>query len=282
MKKLIALALIVMLVLSFSSCGLQEKLEDKIQGGIKGALEEALDGLKSNDDDESSDEVGSSSTTDGNSDSSDNDTGSGDASNAVDGIIQEAFESGYFTEASAVQALGLKGLSKKAVEPDWDYTIDESKYTTYGDSGRGQIEFIRANGEISDEEYEAWVKKLFDTTAKISDDGYNIQGWSFGDGEIEKTWEEVDLSSYLLTWSYKYNGTIIDVYPQRGEDPEQETEYYQDESGSWVWVNHYKSVAVDVSEGLQKSWDDTWSDLETYFEENEDEIRDALEDAFGE
>ena len=44
---------------------------------------------------------------------------------------------------------------------------------------------------------------------------------------------------------------------------------------------YYNAVEFDIGVGLQKSFDDTWAEMESYFEENEDEIQQALEDYLG-
>jgi hypothetical protein len=218
--------------------------------------------------------------------SSNNDTPTGssgdiDINAAAENLVEDAIEGDAFSEAAAMQALGNRGIEKSAIEPDWAYTIDESKMTTYGDTSHGSVEFIKTDGEISDEEYQAWLKKVFDATAAASDDGHNIQGFAFGNGDVEKTWDEIaNNESFMLVWSYKYNDTIMDVYPECKEDPDRESEVItNEETGSWEIVYHYKSVAVDIATGLQKSFDETMKDAEAAFEEHGDEIEDALRDA---
>ncbi|MDR1394322.1 MAG: hypothetical protein LBJ62_10240 [Bifidobacteriaceae bacterium] len=194
-------------------------------------------------------------------------------------MVNDAIEGDAFSEAAALQSLASRGLEKSDIEPDWSYSIDQEKMTTYGDSNHGSIEFIRTDGEITDEEYLAWLEKVFLATAALSDDGHNIQGFSFGDGDIEKTWDEIANSdAFMLVWSYKYNGTIMDVYPTLEEDPEQESEVIV-EGSAFEIIYHHKSVKLDVTTGLQKSFDETLDEMEDYLDEHGDEIEDVLKDA---
>jgi hypothetical protein len=254
MKKLLALALTLVLCLSLAACSVKDKVQNAVKDAISGE----------------------------NSSGASKEDGKIDIDNAVDNIVKEAITADAFSEEAAAQALSNRGISVKAIAPDWDYIIDDTQYRVYGDSSHGKIEFIKKDGEISTEEYNAWLKKLFEATAAASDDGHNIEGFSFGNGDVEYTWDTfINSESWMKVWAFKYKGTIMDVYPEVNDDPENESEYTQDENGQWGFVYHYKSVAVDIADGLQKSFDETWQEMEDYFAEHEDEIRDALEDFAG-
>ena len=167
-------------------------------------------------------------------------------------------------------------VSIKDVEPGFAYILDDDTKGNYGDDsfcGRGTLFFIKDGSDVTKEEFEAWVKKVFEATAKVSDDGYNIEGYGFGNGEVEKQLEAV-LTGFINTWSYKYNGTILDVYV--------ETKYSSFNTGEKVYGNEYSkdiAVKVEIGVGMQKSWDETVEDVEKAFEENGDEIEKTLEDA---
>ena len=212
--------------------------------------------------------------------SKDNDKKS-DAEKAVDNLIDEVSAPNSYSLEAADKALADRGVSKIAVEPDWEYTVDENKNQAYGDSSHGVIRFTKKFGLMEDEaDYEIWLKKVFDATLKASDDGYNIQGFSFGGGDIEKTWEEfITSESFIQTWSYKYNGVIMDVYVEQTK--EKSSDYGQDDTGAWVWTHYYNGVQVDISTGSQKSWSEYEADMEKAFAEYGDEIEDALKDYVG-
>ena len=208
----------------------------------------------------------------------DGEDGKIDIEKAAENILEDAISNNAFSVAAADASLKARGVSKSAVEPDWPYTVDEEKMQAYGDTSHGVIRFTKKDGYVSDEEYEAWLKKAFSATAAASDDGYNIQGFSWGDGDIEKTWEEfISGESFIVTWSYRYNGTIMDVYVEQAK--EKDSDYDMNEDGEWFWTHYYNGVQIDIADGLQKGWDDMWQDLEDAFEEYGDEIQAALEDA---
>jgi hypothetical protein len=193
----------------------------------------------------------------------------------IGNLVENAITANAFSEEAAFQALGYRGIKKEAIRPDWDYTVDEALYTTYGDTSHGSIEFIKEDGELTKDEYNIWLKKVFEATAAISDDKHNIEGFSYGDGDIELTFDAfINKDSWMQAWSYKYNGTIMDVTVSLEEDRDQESVLNDD----WTWTYHYKSVEIDIANGLQKSWDETWKEMEDYFDEHGDEIEDALKD----
>jgi hypothetical protein len=195
-------------------------------------------------------------------------------SDAVDKALEDAFSGDSFTEKSAAEALKLKGIDENDITPDWDFEIDEELMATYGDSSHGSVMFIKKGDEdLTDDEYNAWLKKVFDATAKASDDGHNIQGFSWGEGDVEKTWEEFIASeSMIITWSYKHKDEIMDVYIERVENPNKESEVTDD----FKFIYHYYAVKVDIATGLQKSMDETLKDAEEALEGHEDEIEEAL------
>jgi hypothetical protein len=65
---------------------------------------------------------------------------------------------------------------------------------------------------------------------------------------------------------------------EKAEDPNKESET-ETVDGQITLKYYYYAGKVDISVGLQKSLDDTMSDVEDAFEEHGDEIKDALESA---
>jgi hypothetical protein len=204
----------------------------------------------------------------------------GNVADAVDKAVSDAFSGNSFSEKAAAQALKDRGIDEKDIEPDFEWEIDEDLMATYGDNSHGSIMFIKkGDDDMTDDEYDAWLKKVFDATAKASDDGHNIQGFSFGDGDVEKTWDEVISSdSFMTTWSYKYKDQIMDVYPDREQNPNKESETITEPDGKWNIVYHYYAVKIDIANGLQKSFDETMKDAEEAIKGHEDEIAEALKD----
>lgn len=266
MKKFTAIVLVLILTVLLAACGAKDAVQDTVRNVISGDSGSEDGGL-------SADE---GSRADG--------EGTIDLENVAANLVEEAIEANSFSVAAARQAIEARGINFSAIEPDWDYTVNEEGYHAYGDSGKGVILFTKAAGLLEDGEYEAWLKKAFEATAAASDDGYNIQGFSFGEGDIEKTWDEfINSESIIQCWSYKYGGAIMDVYVEVAEEKPSELDgdpYWNEELEQTVWpewIYYYNGVQFNVGDGLQKSWDDTWEEVEKAFEENEEEIKKALE-----
>ncbi|MCL1858474.1 MAG: hypothetical protein FWF92_04500 [Oscillospiraceae bacterium] len=168
----------------------------------------------------------------------------------------DALDSYGENNMSPADSFKLKGLEKSAIEPNWAYDLK--------DESSDIMVFNKKDGEVSIEEYNTWLKKIFDTTAKTSDDGYNIEGFMWGNGEVQKTWDDFNNSeSFLKTWSYKYKGIIYDVYTEHISNPDVDDEFFYDEDANeWKWIYHKIGVSVNISEGLQKSWAEYEKELE--------------------
>jgi hypothetical protein len=237
MKKILVIMLVLVFVFSFAACGGKDTGTGSAGGGA-------------------------------------DDSGKVDAAALAEDILEDAVAGNAFSEAAAEAVMQkLAGLGKADVEPEFAYLIDEETMGNYGDSSHATFFFIKDGGDVTTEEYAAWLKKVFDATAKVSDDGYNIQGYGFGEGEIEKSFDEVMDGGLMQVWSYKYNGQIMDVYPSTkyGSFSTGSKTYGTDDSGDI-------GVQIDIAVGMQKSWGEYEDDIEEAFEEHGDEIEDALKD----
>ncbi len=195
-----------------------------------------------------------------------------DGKEVVEKKVKEAEITNRFSEAAAEASMKkLAGLGKADVQPDFSYIIDEDTKANYGDNNHAQYFFIKKDGDISKEEYQAWLKKVFDATASVSDDKHNIQGYGFGKGDVEITFDEVLKKGFMKVWSYKYNGKIMDVYPdtKSGKFSTKEKTYGTAESGDIA-------VKIDIAVGLQKSMSEYEKDIEKAFDEHGDEIEEVL------
>jgi len=186
----------------------------------------------------------------------------------VDSFSVEAVE--YFLEIDA-------GIQLEDLEPDWEWEL-ANEFCAYGDKagngyGHAAIQFTKVEGEITNEEYDAWYNKVFAATAAASQDGYNIIGYEFvGEGEdaLAETTLEESLGGFMQGWAFRVNDKIMVVYISQDYDNDKDSEI-----GNLLY---YNGAEVDIGYGLQKSWNDTMGDLEELFEENEDEIKDAVDD----
>lgn len=188
-------------------------------------------------------------------------------------VIEENVDFDSFS-VDAVEYFLKKAVNMElsAIEPDWEYTIKD--YGAYADDpsnayGHAAICFTKPEGELSDEEYDVWRKKVFDATAAASQDGHNIVGWEFA-GDGKEATDEVSLEDTSGGWGFRYNDTFMVVYVSMDYDTEKDS--------ATAGRLYYDGVEADIAVGLQKSFDETMEDAEQYLEENEDEVKDALED----
>ena len=200
---------------------------------------------------------------------------------AAEDVIEKAMEETEEFESFSVEAvehyLNAYGVDLSELEPKWEWEL-KSKYSTYADDpsdgyGHAVALYSSVGRELTDEEIDDYFAQVFDATAAVSDDGYNIIGYEFvGEGEeatAQVTLEEA-LDSWMPGWGFRYNGKFMVVYVS--------SEYDNDKDSELDRLFYYNGVQFDIGVGLQKSFDDTWAEMEEYFEENEDEIKQALED----
>ena len=184
---------------------------------------------------------------------------------------QEDYEDSLETfspEAAEYYLEKATGIKAADIEPDWEWEF-ASKYSALGEDGRGLFTFTKKDGELTDEEIDTYFKKVFDKTAAVSQDGYNIIGYEFvGEGEnaLDQTTLEDALGGWLQGWAFRVDGTIYTVYVSSEYDNDKESEFDR--------LFYYNAVKVDIAQGMQKGWDDYMSDIE----ENQDEIEEALKD----
>ena len=204
------------------------------------------------------------------------------AGDVISEALEEAEEHDSFSQGAVEYYLKKTvGIKLADIEPDWEWKL-KSDYSAYADtpsttSGHAVITFTKAEGEVTEDEFDAWYKKVFDATAGVSQDGYNIRGYEFaGDGEDalgEVTLDEA-LDSWLMKgWAFRVDGKIFVVYVS--------DEYDNDKDSALGKLFYYDGAKVDIGIGLQKSFGDTMDEAESYMAENEDEIKDALEDYLG-
>ena len=248
MKKLFALLLAMMMVLSLAACG----------GG--GDDDKPPSGTSENTGTETEDKV--------------------DAQDIVDKALEEAEEFESFSIEAVEHYLKAYGIALSDLEPEWDWVL-ANDYCAYADDpsdgyGHAVVQFNRAEGELTDEEMNDYFAAVFAVTAAASDDGYNIIGYEFvGEGEdaLAETTLEDAMDGWMQGWGFRRDGKLMVVYVSNDYDNDKESELDR--------LFYYNAVEFDIGVGLQKSFDDTWAEMEDYFEENEDEIRDALEDYAG-
>lgn len=198
-----------------------------------------------------------------------------DAKDVVEKALEEAEELDSFSEAAVEHYLKAYGISYDELKPVWKYEVGEK--SAYADDpsssyGHAVVIFKNPDGELSDEQIREFYGQLFSVTAAASDDGYNIIGHEFvGEGEnpLAETDLETALDSWMPGWCFRKDGKSMVVYVSEIYDNNKDSEFDR--------LFYYYGVKFDIGVGLQKSFDETWSEMEEYFEENEDEIKEALE-----
>ncbi len=174
----------------------------------------------------------------------------------------------FSVEAAEYYLEKATSIKLSDIEPKWEWEFT-SKYSALGEDGRAKVTFTKKDAELTDEEIDAYFKELFDKTASVSQDGHNIIGYEFvGDGEEatdEVTLEEA-LGGWIQGWGFRYNDKFMVVYVS--------TEYDNDKDSELDRIFYYNGISVEIAEGMQKGWDDYMSDIE----ENEDAIKEAIED----
>ena len=208
----------------------------------------------------------------GSGDEGGNEGGNEGGGTDISGKTQDDFE-WFSVEAAEFYLKNNLGIEFSELDPDWEYMIRQNY--AFSDGDNAAVVFFKSDeSELSDEEMDTYWKKVFDITAGISQDGYNIIGWEFvGEGEdatAEVTFEDAT-SGWMPGWGFRYNDQFYVVYLE---------DHYDNDKESTIdpYRLYYDGVGFDIGLGLQKSFDDTWDDMEQYFEENEDEIKDAIED----
>ncbi len=189
--------------------------------------------------------------------------------------VENAEELDSFSEAAVEHYLKAYDISYEELKPDWEYNVgSKSAYADDPDGGSGHavVIFKKPDGELTDEQIQAYFEQVFRVTAAASDDGYNIIGHEFagdGDDPAAETTLEKALNSFLQGWVFRKDGKNMAVYVSSTYDNDKDSELDR--------LFYYDGVKFDIGVGLQKSFGDTLDDMEEALEEHEDEIKDALD-----
>ncbi len=126
------------------------------------------------------------------------------------------------------------------VDPDFEWKLNGEKQVFAEDPTQlyaaALIWFTKESGEITNDEYNAYLEKLYAATKAISQDGKNIKGQNFvSDGEDPLTERTLEEAKGLMekVWGFRYNDRYYYVHFGQGySDSEKESEignlYYYD------------------------------------------------------
>ena len=155
------------------------------------------------------------------------------------------------------------GLSLSDVAPDFFDVADKDSELNYfyGEQVPGfhaVAAFAKKDGlEISQEEYEAFVRKMYDVTKAKSQDGKNIVGFleaeNAADALAEKPFEKINLKDHIWgqKWCFRMNDVIytceLELKEAKGKNP--------------------MRIGMNLDKTLQKSLDETMKDAEKALED---------------
>ena len=157
------------------------------------------------------------------------------------------------------------GINFKDITPD--FALGEAdKYDFYGDDGHVvTATFKVAEGELSKDEYIKYVRKVYDATKKIADNGINVYGFeeknTLEDASQEKDFDKMiedgkggtlfgmDFYMGMYGWSYIKDGIFYHCSMER--------------KSTKVDGNDFPCKArVQIYKGLQKSLDESMAEAE--------------------
>lgn len=195
--------------------------------------------------------------------------------------VEELVETGLFGKFSreAAQA-GFKGvgLTIEKVAPDYKYITEDSVKAFHGvvykTNRSAMATFIKEDmSDVSREEFEAYVRKIYAVTQEISDDKKVVYGfekhsnadeanaeWPVDDILAQKMFG-MELSSY--DWRFKRNGKFYRITVELMK----------------AGKKYPARLHISYNEALQKSFEESMKDAEKALEDPE--VQEAIKDAFG-
>ena len=122
-------------------------------------------------------------------------------------------------------------LDVSKIAPDFKYEIKEKH--AYGEdpenwNAQAIVVFTKDGGELTNEEYDAWLSKVFAATAAASQDGYNVVGNSTTDNDTASTTQttlEEAVDQLVPHWGFRVGDHVYIVYVSREySDKDRESE----------------------------------------------------------
>ena len=195
-----------------------------------------------------------------------------DTGKVIENLDKQTFDGDKNTpEAAAFWLKKNYKLDIKDLKPDFALsTAEPGKYDFLGEEQLSSYVSYKSDAAISTDDVEAYVKKVYDVTKKVADDGKNVYGWrNSAKHADEKPMEELlkegwmDIFGFKVfsgsyAWSFVKDGIYYDVdvnaFEKKFEGSSDKLPY---------------GVRFTVGKGLQKSMDDTMDDLEKALDDPE-------------
>lgn len=197
-----------------------------------------------------------------------------DAQEVAEKIENEQFSGERKSKAAAQHYFKkMAGIELDNILPDYDYDCQPEDKWFYGEERNALAAFYKTNSlELSRDEYKAYVKKVYEATKKVADEGINIYGFEKKDKQ-EEALSELSLDQLfandekaiiylgMYSWSYRLNGTMLTVSMTLDQTRGDQPKYY---------------ARVQIYPGLTKSFDETLKDAEKALER--EDVQEAIKD----
>lgn len=202
--------------------------------------------------------------------------------NKVDEIVEEAIED--FEKMSDIgkfeSVLKSYKLSLTDVAPDFAYKEknENDKSNFYGKKGQdenvGSALFMKEDGtDVTQEEYDAFVKKLYEATKGVSQDGKNVRGFMLED-QLDGALKELPLDSLtgkklfgmpwnLIDWTFRQGDTFYGV----------STDLKEGKGGK------QNRISFKITKSIQKSIKESMDDAEKAL--SDPEVQKVLKEKLG-
>ena len=200
----------------------------------------------------------------------------------VDEIVEEAIED--FEKMSDIgkfeSVLKSYKLSLTDVAPDFAYKEknENDKSNFYGKKGQdenvGSALFMKEDGtDVTQEEYDAFVKKLYEATKGVSQDGKNVRGFMLED-QLDGALKEQPLDSRtgkklfgmpwnLIDWTFRQGDTFYGV----------STDLKEGKGGK------QNRISFKITKSIQKSIKESMDDAEKAL--SDPEVQKVLKEKLG-
>ncbi len=183
----------------------------------------------------------------------------------VDEVVEKAFRDMSGMEKFASVLKDAYQLEVKDVAPVFEYKEQNEKGKDYfygNDNENKQVSCVyvkKDGGEITEDEYKAYVKKIYDLMKSKSQDGKLIRGFDGGAEKLEEALEEKSFEKLfenkLMPQDFCYRmGDVFFVCTMSLEEPKQEMPY---------------RIKFSNARGLQKSLNASMEDVEKALDDPE-------------
>ncbi len=197
-----------------------------------------------------------------------------DAGKIAENIVKDTFDGDKNTkEAAAFWFKKNFGIGIKDVTPDFAFQTETGKYDFLGEKELSSyVTFVAKDSTLNRDDYIAYVKKVYEATAKVADGGKNVYGFmaksTAEEAAAEKSLEVVldegkptklfgfELYTGDYTWDFIKDGIYYMV------DLKQLEKKRNGEDCPFA-------ARATIGKGLQKNMDETMKDVEKALEDPE-------------